>query len=276
MSLYVKLVVDNVVREFKSLYFSGGEPHVELSKEALVALQRGETVLIDARVGSMHDFGILLALTSAIKHYREDITLFLPYFPGARQDRREDGFPFTAKIYADIINAQKYNAVYIMDPHSSVTPALLDFCGVIPHHVVVEEFIKGKDIAGIICPDAGAEKRTFELAQRLNLRTIAYARKHRDPRTGNLSSFSLDPLLLETNYLVADDICDGGGTFLGLAEEFRKDNLARDLHLWVTHGIFSKGTKDLFKHYKSIGCTDSFPSHSHENVEVFKLTGSNT
>lgn len=272
----IRLIIGEKTYPFKSMYFHGGEPHVELLEEALVALQSDDArVLIDARVGSMNDFGTLLALTSAIKYIREDIMLFMPYFPGARQDRREDGFAFTAKMYADIINAQKYNTVFIVDPHSPVTPALLDFCQVLPTAEVVKMFIENMNITGLICPDAGAERRTLELAKQLGIEHVVFARKKRDPKTGSLSGFSLDTLPTYGDYLVVDDICDGGATFISLAKEYTKDPYRASLHLWVTHGIFSKGLTELFKHYTTIGCTDSFPSASHvAPLQVYRLAGS--
>jgi ribose-phosphate pyrophosphokinase len=115
-------------------------------------------------------------------------------------------------------------------------------------------------ITGLICPDAGAERRTSELNKLFNV-PITYARKKRDSKTGALSGFHLDPLPEAGAYLIADDICDGGGTFIGLAQEYRKDPKGIGaLFLWVTHGIFSKGVDELLKHFAMIGTTDSFPS----------------
>lgn len=34
-------------------------------------------------------------------------------------------------------------------------------------------------------------------------------------------------------------LCDGGGTFIGVAEELKKHNCGK-LFLFVTHGIFSR------------------------------------
>ena len=41
--------------------------------------------------------------------------------------------------------------------------------------------------------------------------------------------------------LVVDDIGDGMGTFIPLAEELKKSNSAVLPDVYVTHGIFSKG-----------------------------------
>ena len=258
---------------FKGFYFSGGEPHVELEKPGTLYQAK---VLLDARVGSMNDMGMLLALTDAIRRCRpERISLFLPYFPGARQDRVERGYALTAKVYAELVNAQDYETVYVLDPHSPVSPILIDRCVVLPHAPLVKQFAP-EDLVGLICPDAGAERRTLDLAKELRCETVVFARKKRDPRTGSLSGFSLEPLPREGSYLLADDLCDGGGTFVGLAEKFREDPKGTgSLHLWTTHGIFSKGLDVLSKHFTTIGCSDSFPSpvleQPHDQLQVVVL-----
>ena len=80
-----------------------------------------------------------------------------------RQDRLEAGYAFTLKMYADLINAQGYDTVSILDPHSAATPALIDRVVIIPHNWMVRSFLLNRPEGsphpvGLICPDAGAEK----------------------------------------------------------------------------------------------------------------------
>lgn len=201
--------------------------------------------------------------------------LVLPYVPGARQDRRNpDGdFLFTAKSVAKMVNERKLKSVTILDPHSDVVAALIDHCRV---HTVADildrnsfhqPFLEPR-YAAIVTPDGGAEKRAGGVAQLYNLPLI-HAWKKRDTATGKLTGFgieSVDPHLVEDGrFLVVDDICDGGGTFLGLANEMQKQGISADLY--VTHGIFSQGTKDLLCCYNRIFCTDS-TLHNHDGVTV--------
>ncbi|MAX71916.1 MAG: hypothetical protein CMC76_12600 [Flavobacteriaceae bacterium] len=69
--------------------------------------------------------------------------------------------------------------------------------------------------------------------------------------------------------LIVDDICDGGGTFIGLAKELKKHN-AGNLYLAVSHGIFSKGLEELNQYFTKIFTTDSFKTVN-EGVELLKL-----
>ena len=44
--------------------------------------------------------------------------------------------------------------------------------------------------------------------------------------------------------LIADDLCDAGGTFIGSAAALREAG-ARSVSLYVTHDLFSKGVEYL-------------------------------
>ena len=67
--------------------------------------------------------------------------------------------------------------------------------------------------------------------------------------------------------LIVDDICDGGGTFVGLVKTF--DNLPMS-DLFITHGLFSKGPKIVTVAFKSVFCTDSIPA-VHEGVHMLNV-----
>jgi ribose-phosphate pyrophosphokinase len=260
----------------RRLFFPGGEPHIEILEPHAVT---GKRALIEARVGDSEDFMMTLALTDAVKRCEPNgVSLFMPYFPGARQDREEYGFALTAKVYADIINAQNYDRVLVLDPHSPVTPALLNNVVSVPHTALVKSFFfktnETVQLTGLICPDAGAERRTIALAKDFGGLPVIFARKHRDALTGKLSGFSVDRIENPGTYLIADDICDGGGTFIGLAEEIRNHSSVGKscrLLLWTTHGIYSKGFDELAKHFHWIGCSDSFPAREGTHPQLIRI-----
>lgn len=183
--------------------------------------------------------------------------LILPFVPGARQDRLNvsGDMLFTAKSIARMINDRTLPTVTILDPHSEVTPALIDRCRVITAADCIT--VPSGKYAAVVSPDAGAEKRAGLVAKKLGVPLI-HAWKMRDVSTGAIAGFGCESTSLpfDSKVLVVDDICDGGRTFIGLAGCFRSDI---DLHLYVTHGIFSQGTEELRKHYSHIYCTDSIP-----------------
>lgn len=245
--------------------FAGGEPHVQLDPRDV----HGQFVWIDARLSTADGFLRTLALMDAVRACKpKKFGLFIPYFPGARQDRRQPGTPFTLSIYAEAIKRLEPDVVVTVDPHSDVLAACLDV-EIIPPHVVMPKIW---ECQGLIVPDAGAEKRVCAAAKELGISTIVFARKTRNTSTGALSGFKCDPLpVKDGSYLVVDDICDGGGTFIGLADEIRKDFPESKLDLWVTHGIFSKGFDDLLSKFSNIYTTDSFPTDKKLPANVHRV-----
>jgi ribose-phosphate pyrophosphokinase len=110
--------------------------------------------------------------------------------------------------------------------------------------------------AAVVSPDAGAEKRAQKVARKLGL-PLLHAWKTRDIGTGNITGFGMEPhgLPKDSLVLVVDDLCDAGGTFLGLADILDANKLRA--HMWVTHGLFTKGTEALLKRYGHVYCSDS-------------------
>jgi ribose-phosphate pyrophosphokinase len=255
--------------EFQSFIFSGGEPHIKIKPDFDVS----ETVTITHRINSFNDFGLLLLAVDALK--RMDVKLinvFIPYFPAARQDRvMIAGEPLSVKVYADILNSLKLNKITVFDAHSEVTSALLDNCEVIPNHEFIAQVLKKiGNYVKLISPDGGALKKIYKVSEYLGGIDVVECSKSRDVKTGKLSGFKVyDDNLQGMDCLIVDDICDGGGTFIGLAEELKKKNAGK-LYLAVSHGIFNKGFESM-KAFEKIFTTDSFREFDEEIVEVLKL-----
>lgn len=193
-----------------------------------------------------------------------EVTAVVPYLPGARQDR---GRPFGAAVYAGLINSMKADRVVAFDPHSPVMSQLIDNLVVVDSTRAVRRAVTtaagDTTYTGVISPDSGAVERAGNVAGALRL-PLYRATKHRDFATGALSGFSCEPLPPGGRYLVVDDICDGGGTFIGLAEATGLP--AAQLGLWVSHGVFSGRADRLQDAYGEIITTDSHPGHSREAV----------
>jgi ribose-phosphate pyrophosphokinase len=255
---------------FDSSIFPGGEPHIRILDE----VGPSDEVLITHRINSFNDLGLLLIAVDALHRLRVDmISLVLPYFPAARQDRvMTPGESLSCKVYADLINGLGLEEVIIFDPHSDVVPALLDRCTVVPNHAFVAAVVKRlATLPLLISPDGGALKKIHGLAKQLGGVPGLECGKSRDVRTGALSGFRVPSDDLNGRpCLIVDDICDGGGTFLGLADELRKRN-AGPLHLAISHGIFSKGTEVLRQKFDRLFTTDSIRSTDEIGVERILL-----
>jgi len=254
--------------KFEAFTFNGGEPHIKITEKF-----EGDEITITSRIKSFNDLGLVLLANDALRRMNiEKVNLFLPYFPGARQDRLMiPGEPLTVKIYADMINQANFDKVTIVDPHSEVTSALLNKVEVITNHQLVKKATKSLRDFVLISPDGGALKKIYKLSKYLGGIPVVECSKQRNVATGKLSGFSVyKEDLKNKTCVIVDDICDGGGTFLGLAKELKNKN-AGNINLIITHGIFSKGFEELKKHFTKIYCSDSFSTIDHPALNQIKL-----
>lgn len=242
---------------FQLFTFSGGEPHFKL----LDAVDSTSLVTITHRVRSFNDMGVLLLAVDALQRAGvQQLELVLPYFPAARQDRvMVAGEPLSVKVYADLINALRLDKVTIFDAHSEVAIALLNNCHAVSNHRFISSIIEELGTVQLIAPDGGALKKIYKLAAHLEgAYPVVECSKSRDVRTGKLSGFKVfTDDLKGADCLIVDDICDGGGTFMGLATALKEKNAGR-LYLAVSHGIFSKGLEQLSQHFEQIFTTNAF------------------
>jgi len=241
--------------DYDRIRFNGGENHIKL----ISPIQ--ERVTIEAQLKNSDYVMELLLATDALRRAgAKEITLLSPYIPYGRQDRvMVHGEPLSIKVFADLINAQNYKAVYTLDNHSEVTPALLNNCIEISNHRMIETFIyqtSGQNLR-IISPDGGALKKVFKLAQSCN-RQVITAAKHRDVETGKITRTEVHAEdLTEKVCVIVDDICDGGRTFVELAKVLKAKNASKVI-LYVTHSIFSNGTAELSIYIDKIFTTNCF------------------
>jgi ribose-phosphate pyrophosphokinase len=256
--------------DYKSFVFGGGEPHIKIAANFNVA----EQLILTSRINSFNDLGLICITVDALRRMGvKEIKLFIPYFPAARQDRvMVLGEPLSVKVYADIINAMNLECVTVFDPHSEVTPALLNNCVVVSNHQFIKKVIEkiGADVK-LVSPDGGALKKIYKVSEFLSGAAVVECSKSRDVKTGKLSGFRVyaDDLNNE-DCLIVDDICDGGGTFIGLAQELKNKNAGK-LYLAISHGIFSKGFDELGKYFDQIFTTDSIKEIDHTGVTQIKL-----
>jgi len=245
--------------ELSSIKFPGGEIHTTVKNN--YNAEKYNNIEIFTLLKNSDDIMELLMATDAIKRlYNVPINLYMPYVPYARQDRITNvGEALSIKVFCELINSQKYNKVVITDPHSDVTPALLNNVEVMDNIGYTYNVIKSlqnsdliydKDIA-LVSPDAGARKRTLHVAKKLSIKDVVFADKIRDTLSGQITGTTINNIVPDLPLLVIDDIVDGGKTFIELAKTLREQT-NQPLYLYVTHGIFSKGQDEILSYYDKI------------------------
>jgi len=244
--------------------FSGGERHVQLPDSLLQEL---DSVNMRADIRNSNDLMDLLLTVNALRHQHGDdfkINLELPYLPYARQDRVcAPGQAFSLEVMADLLKSLKLASLRVWDCHSSVGIDLTGATNVEPADIIEksEKLLKimQNPNSVLICPDKGAVPRCTKIKEQLNLKEMVLCEKNRDPVTGkiNRTDVIVSDLTGKTA-VITDDICDGGFTFVKIAEQLKEKN-ADKIILFVTHGIFSKGLTVFDDLLDQVFTTNSFP-----------------
>jgi ribose-phosphate pyrophosphokinase len=250
--------------------FPDGQPHCVLDSERIVqGVQNQDTLHVNTRLRSPADIVnaclALDALNALLSHHTlsPKVVLNIGYLLGARMDRPiAPGQPATLHVLAALLNTCKAHTIRVLDPHSHVSIEVLNGASALHPDLFVKEVLGQMQerygrLPVVTVPDKGAVPRTMGILSRLGWKEpVATCSKKRDANTGKLSGFSLETGDVKgAHCLIVDDICDGGGTFSGIAGVLREHG-AESVHLAVTHGIFSKGI--VIQNIDSIYATDSY------------------
>lgn len=249
---------------FKLFTFPDGQPHFKL-----------ETYELDFRVATIETairnpkelMETLMAVDVLRNHGYSEVNLDIRYLLGARMDRAISSCePFTLQLVARLLNGAGFSKIRILDVHSEVALKLIrNSVNVLPIEAIRQVFVTLK-YPTVVSPDKGAYDRVARITHTIGAWSpFVQCGKEREVSTGKLLSFKVynPELVKDTECLIIDDICDGGGTFVGLSKELRKAG-AKKIYLYVTHGIFSKGIEALTISAKDpidhIYTTDSYPT----------------
>jgi ribose-phosphate pyrophosphokinase len=241
------------------------------------SFKNNEVVKIKSRLNNFRDLELIICANQALLEAgATEIHLYVPYFLGARSDRKfvDGSSNYLKTVICPIINSQNFKTVTVLDPHSDVLEACLNNFKKIDNTELVKFALTKIDNTNsarenlyLVSPDAGALKKVYHVAETFSINKIIVANKHRDIVTGKITHTEvpgLDNTPGHKNFVIVDDICDGGRTFIELAKairEIRPQEIFNDkIYLIVTHGLFSAGLKELNKHFNGIYTTDSICS----------------
>ena len=226
-------------------------------------------VIIKSRLNSFQDLELIICANQALKEIGvKSVKLYIPYCIGGRSDRKfqEGGINYIKTVIAPILNSQNFDEVRIMDPHSDVLEACINNFVKTNNDNLMLMALKSilnedNDVSNIclVSPDAGAYKKIFDVAKKFGIDKIITATKVRDIKTGKILHTEI-PTLDQHNklkYIIVDDICDGGRTFIELAKAIHGSRPTAEVYLVVTHGIFSNGLYELSKEITRIYSTNS-------------------
>jgi ribose-phosphate pyrophosphokinase len=251
--------------------YPAGETQVRLTEAGVKFVQRCGRLNVIANIyNAQHHINTLLTLNALDGILAPGQGhLFLPYLPYSRADRRFcPGDCLGLVMFFDALRSDVIFDAYTLDAHSAIAEKY-GVVNISPLPLIkrsIVDFARRNNTKSVtvLYPDRGASER-YTLTGHINCNTdgvtvnVLHCSKRRNPVTGKLEGFDVPgkESFADSAVLIVDDICDGGGTFVGIADSLAGYGLT--LGLYVTHGIFSKGFGELNERFDHIYTTNSFP-----------------
>lgn len=248
--------------------FPDGEVQISLGD-----FSHKDQICVECRITNAEELFIITQVLDILDRHDVyyDVNIF--YLMGMRMDRVMDfNRPFTLKIVMDMLWHYNASSIRVLEPHSEVYRRL--------NPRAEELFISTKGLptnwvnCQIVYPDKGASER-YSFHYSMDLPVIQCS-KERNVSTGKITSIKIDNPqdIKDKPLLIIDDLCDGGGTFCGVAKAFEKVGVSKDrLNISVIHMVNAKGIENLSKHFNHVWFTNSYKDWENlpENVTMTKL-----
>lgn len=223
--------------DFSSNRFSDGEISVSYNE----SIRGNDVFLIQSTFAPADNLLELLLMIDAARrasaHY---ITVVMPYFGYARQDRKDKPrVSIAAKLVANMLSAAGATRIMTCDLHAGQIQGFFD-CPV--DHLygsgVFVPYLQSLNLDNLIfaAPDVGGVSRARGYAKFFNS-DIVVCDKHRQ-RANEIASMQVIGNVGGANVILVDDLCDTGGT-LAKAAEIIIQKGAKSVRAICTHPVLS-------------------------------------
>lgn len=244
-------------RGYEVISFPDGEKHLKINQ-----LDRKDNVKIICRITNSDELFLLMQLSDILNRQCVVIEeIVIAYLMTMRCDRLFSlEQPFSLGVVANVINSFNARRVLIVEPHSKIS---LDLIRNSEARYTTRALL---EYPTTVCfPDKGSFTR---YADKFFKSPYIVCSKVRNVETGDLLSFKIDRVVdykEGSDIIVADDLCDGGRTFVGIAKILR-DLKPQSITLAVTHAIQKQGIELVASVYDKVVITDSYKDWSRENL----------
>ncbi|WP_410809960.1 ribose-phosphate diphosphokinase [Micromonospora sp. 067-2] len=180
------------------------------------------------------------------------ITVVLPFYPYARQDKKHRGRePISARLVADLLKTAGANRILTVDLHTAQIQGFFD--GPVDHLFAMDilaEYVEHR-YAGrpmtVVAPDSGRVRVAERWTDRLGGCPLAFIHKTRDPMKPNQVVANRVVGEVEGRVcLIVDDMIDTGGTITGAAD-ILKESGAAEIVVASTHALLSDPATERLK-----------------------------
>ena len=218
---------------------------------------------------------LLLMIDAAKRASAKNITVVLPYFGLARQDRKDKPrAPIGAKLVANLLTTAGATRVMTMDLHADQIQGFFEIP--VDHlyaSAIFVEYINSLNLDDltIASPDMGGAKRAKNYANHLGA-DIAICYKERK-KANEIAEMTLIGNVENKNVILIDDIVDMAGTLCKAADIIIEKG-AKSVRAIATHGVLSgKAYENIEKSkLQEIIITDSIPLKNNLSSKIKVLS----
>ncbi|QNR25674.1 ribose-phosphate pyrophosphokinase [Croceimicrobium hydrocarbonivorans] len=218
---------------------------------------------------------LLLMCDAAKRASAKHITVVMPYFGWARQDRKDKSrVPIGAKMVANLLMAAGATRIMTMDLHAD---QIQGFFEVPVDHVFASSIfvphIKGQKLEDltIASPDMGGSKRANNYAKWLESEVVICYKQRK--KANVIDKMTVIGEVEGRNVVLIDDMVDTAGTLTKAADMLLAKG-AKSVQAYCTHGVLSgKAIERIEKSKLSrLVITDTIPQeHKSEKIEVLSI-----
>jgi ribose-phosphate pyrophosphokinase len=180
------------------------------------------------------------------------ITVVLPFYPYARQDKKHRGRePISARLIADLLKTSGADRILTVDLHTAQIQGFFD--GPVDHLFAMDtlagyiEQQYAERPMTVVAPDAGRVRVAERWTDRLDGCPLAFIHKTRDPRHPNeVVANRVVGDVAGRVCLIVDDMIDTGGTICR-ATDILYEGGAADVLVAATHAVLSDPATERMK-----------------------------
>jgi ribose-phosphate pyrophosphokinase len=220
---------------------------------------------------------LLIILDSLRRASPNRITVVLPYYGYARQDRKDVGrVPITAKLVANLITTAGAHRVLALDLHAAQIQGFFDIpVDHLEARPVILDYVRAlnipKDDLVVLSADEGSIKRSLRYQKRLG-GAVAIVDKRRTSATETTQANIIGSTLKDKIAVIFDDMISTAGSITGAAA-IAKLNGAREIYACATHGVLCGPAVSTLKAspIKQIVITDTIPLTPEKQLASIKV-----
>lgn len=215
---------------------------------------------------------VLVALDALKRASAGEVTVVMPYYGYARQDRKARARqPITAKLMADLLQVAGADRIVTLDLHA---PQIQGFFNVpiddLTAVSMIGQYFRAKhfeDEVVIVSPDHGGATRARRLADSMPGTTIAIIDKRRT-KPNVAEAINLIGDVNGKICIIVDDIIDTGGSLLGGVKMLYEKG-AKEVYCACSHGILSGSALERVRdsEIKELVITNSIPLTPEKRAE---------